>query len=430
MRFAILGCGARGQEFAGWIAAHPADARIVAIAEPDEGRRQLVGDAHAVPTDLRFARWEELLARPQLADAIINTTMDALHAASALAALGRGYHMLLEKPMATTLEDCAAIDDARRRHERLVCVCHSLRYHPVYSKVKQLLDDGAIGLPVSFDQLEGVEPVHQSHSFVRGNWSRERDGSFMLLQKSCHDIDVLMYLMGRGVARVSSFGGLSHFTPANKPAGAPARCTDGCPVEESCPYSSLKVYARGESWGRYIGLDRLTPEQRLAFLAHTEYGRCVYDGGNDAVDHQVVNFEFDGGATGTFTMTAFAPAGRMLRLHGTHGFIAADVQRHRIDLHRFWGRPQHEVIEVPQQPGPHAGGDASAIASLVEAIRRGDSSPILTGTDESLRSHAVVFAAEQARREGGVARIVPPVAFEPRTNQPTVELMQLTHSWK
>ena len=216
---------------------------------------------------MQFARWEDLLARPKLADVAIITLMDRLHAPAALRALELGYDMLLEKPMAVTLADCRAIDAACGRGGRIVSVCHSLRYHPTYAAIKQLLNDGAIGDVMSIDQLEGVDPTHQAHSFVRGNWGNESRSTFMLLAKSCHDVDIICYLVGRDCLRVSSFGRLSHFTHANKPAGAPHRCIDGCPVENQCPYSALKHYADGKGYAGWIGLDLLTDAQRQDFLA-------------------------------------------------------------------------------------------------------------------------------------------------------------------
>jgi predicted dehydrogenase len=233
----------------------------------------------------------------------------------------------------------------------------------------------------------------------------------MLLAKSCHDIDVLMSLVGDECARVSSFGSLSHFNPQNKPAGAPARCSDGCPLEPRCPYSALKVYGEPQTWGKYIGLDRLTQAQRDVFIRTSDYGRCVYDSDNDVVDHQVVNFEFAGGATGTFTMTAFAPGGRMLRVHGSHGYIAADVEALKIEIRSFWGSDTNpRAIVLPKEDGEHGGGDDNAMRCLTRAIRENDASLVLTGTQESLRTHAVAFAAEAARHEKRVVDIADFVA--------------------
>ena len=118
-----------------------------------------------------------------------------------------------------------------------------MRYSAIYQELKRLVDSGVIGELVSFDQLEAVEHIHQSHSFVRGNWGNESRSTFMLLQKCCHDLDILAHLAGKPCLRVTSFGSLKYFNKEHAPKGAPSFCTDGCPVELSCPYSSLKVYA-------------------------------------------------------------------------------------------------------------------------------------------------------------------------------------------
>ena len=143
LKFAVLGCGARGQLAADWIKRHPAEGTVVAIAEPDRARRDFVGNQLQIPQAMRFERWEDLLKQPRLADAVVNTLMDRLHCASAKMALDLGYHMLLEKPMAVTLDDCIAIDEARRTSNQIVSVCHSLRYHAVYREAKRLIDSGS-----------------------------------------------------------------------------------------------------------------------------------------------------------------------------------------------------------------------------------------------------------------------------------------------
>jgi predicted dehydrogenase len=303
--------------------------------------------------------------------------------------------------MATTLAECIAIDAARRKNNRIVSVCHSLRYQVVYREVKRLIAEGAIGEVMSIDQLEAVDPIHHSHSYVRGNWANEARSSFMLLTKSCHDVDILAYMMGREITRVSSFGKLSHFTRANQPKGAPHRCIDGCPVEKQCPYYAPKVYIDGP-WGNSVGLLHSTREEKIEFIKTSKYGLCVYDTDNDVVDHQVVNFEFDGGATGTFTMTAFAKAGRQLRVHGSHGEIHANIDARTIRLRKFWDPIEDDLITVPEETGGHGGGDDNVMGTLTEAIASNDPSKILTGTEESLKTHAATFAAEMSRREGRV----------------------------
>jgi predicted dehydrogenase len=402
----ILGCGARGRTFSDWILRNPEQARVVAVAEPLADRRNGLADQHKVPDDRRFEGWEAVLNRPRFGDLLVNTTMDQQHVASAVKGLDLGYHMLLEKPMAVTLKDCIAIDEARRRNERIVSICHSLRYHLVYAQARRIIESGLLGKVISLDQLEGVDPQHQAHSFVRGNWANESRSTFMLLAKSCHDVDVISYLVGAPCERVSSFGRLSHFTKANEPAGATSRCSDGCKHEPVCPYSARKIYLEDSPYAEVIGLTVKSPQERLDFIRTTNFGRCAYDMDNNVVDHQVVNFEFTGGATATFTMTAFAPGGRTFRVHGTHGFMEASVEKRTIDITHFWGEnPSKEHITIPKQEGGHGGGDGNVMARLIEAINKNDPSLVLTGTDESLRTHAVTFAAEMSRREKRVVEL-------------------------
>ncbi len=408
--FAILGGGARGQTFARWLSEHPEAGSVVAIAEPNAERRQIIAQMHEIPPAQQFETWEDLLAQPQLADVIINTLMDRQHAASVIPALKLGYHMLLEKPMATTREDCEAIDRVRRETGRIVSVCHSLRYHVVYAELKRLLAAGTIGKLITFDQLEAVDPAHFTHSFVRGNWSNELRSSFMLLSKSCHDVDVLAHLVDQPCRRVSSFGSLSYFRSENAPENAPASCLDGCPVEASCAYAAQKIYLRPESdWSKFLWTQQAphvkTPEDKVQYLKASPYGRCVYRCDNDVVDHQVVNFEFEGGITGTFTMASFhLPDTRCIRLQGTEGCLRADLHSNTVEWRRF-SDLANVRYQLPQQKGTHGGADDNLMANLIRALRANDPSLVLTTTEDSLASHKIVFAAELARREGRVVEL-------------------------
>jgi len=404
--FAILGAGGQGSMFSRWIREHRGSARVVAVADPDPIKRKRVADDHKLAADAQYETWEDLLARPKLADVIINTTMDRMHLASSVKALSMGYHMLLEKPMATSLEDCIAIDKAQREFKRIVSIDHSTRYSALYQEIKRLLNTGVIGELVSFDQLEAVEHIHQSHSFVRGNWGNESRSTFMLLAKSCHDVDILAHLAAKPCLRVSSFCSLKYFNKEHAPKGAPPFCSDGCPAESSCAYSSLKIYAtksdhtagHKSAWvARHAGIRQESYDDRLQALRHTNFDRCVFQTDNDVVDHQVVAFEFEGGITGTFTMTAFTPfGGRFLRLHGTHGYLRAESDTNSIEIHRH-ADCKVDRISIPTTV--HNSADDCVMRNFIDALRQNDPSLVLTPADESLRTHTIAFAAEKSRRE-------------------------------
>jgi predicted dehydrogenase len=276
----------------------------------------------------------------------------------------------------------------------------------VYERIAEILKAGTIGDLVSIDQLEAVEHIHQSHSFVRGNWGNEARSTFMLLAKSCHDIDIIASLVPQECSRVSSFGSLTYFKPQNAPAGSPTYCVEGCPAEADCPYHAVKIYGPETFWKRHAGFGGLDQNETKARLYESPFGLCVFKTDNDVVDHQVVSMEFAGGVTATFTMTAFTPwGGRYLRIHGTRGYIEAKVDQRTIDLWEFWAENRHTHIDFPADGGSHGGADGRLIKNFIEAVQGQDESLVRTGTTESLRTHSIVFAAEEARRSGKVVEL-------------------------
>lgn len=219
-----------------------------------------------------------------------------MHLEPALAFAELGYHIMLEKPMALDEPSCRAIVDAVERAGVILAVGHVLRYTPYTQVFKDVLDSGRLGDVVSVQHTEPVGHWHQAHSFVRGNWRRTDEATSMLMAKSCHDLDWLQYVIGQPPTRVSSFGRLSHFTPAQRPAGAADRCLD-CSVETQCAFSAKRIYGErlaggNHGWPLSAVVDEPTEKALDAALRSGPYGRCVYACDNDVVDHQVVAMEF------------------------------------------------------------------------------------------------------------------------------------------
>jgi predicted dehydrogenase len=409
--FALIGAGERGSAYARWIAAKPDRAKIVAVAEPREHQRARLADRHAIPPDRVFSSWRDLAALPRLADAAIVATPDVEHVPPAISLSAKGYHLLVEKPLAPSEADCRRVVRAVREAGVLFAVCHVLRYRPYTRLLKRIVDEGRIGEVLNVQHLEPVGWWHHAHAFVRGNWRRSDQASFMLLAKSCHDIDWLRHIVGRPIERVSSFGSLSHFRRENQPEGAADRCLD-CAVEPDCPYSAARLYrdmVRGgrTGWPVSVLTDDLTEAGVLAALRDGPYGRCVYTCDNDVVDHQVVAVEFAGGPTATFTMTAFTPhMDRRTRIFGTHGSIDGDGERLSI-CDFVTGRTEElSVSSAGMDAGSgHGGGDDNLMDAFTTAVATDDPAPILSGAAESLETHLAVFAAERARLAGTVERL-------------------------
>lgn len=409
--FAIVGCGHRGADvYAEWLLRHPERGRVVAVADVDAGRRGRSARAHGVPDAGAFSSGAALLAEPRLADALILATPDASHADLAVAALERGYDLLLEKPIATTpsdLERVAAVAVGRD-----VTVAHVLRYAPLMRAVKRVLEEGRLGQVVHLLHEERIGAWHFAHSYVRGNWRREADASPMLLAKACHDLDLLGWWVGAPVRSVASSGRLAHFRPERAPAGATERCLD-CPAAPGCPYDAAHLYlerfAGHDGWPVEVITDDPSPAGRRAALRTGPYGRCVYSGDNDVVDHQVVVLDFDGDVTATLVVNAFHPhIDRRLTLTGSHAELRGSLVTGELETvdHRS-GTVTPVAIGGAADDG-HGGGDGELMADFtarVAARRSGLPRPSPSGLEGALASHRLAFAAEAARAAGRTVRV-------------------------
>ncbi len=408
LKVIVLGAGQRGQTYTDVMAAQPQQFQVVGVAEPVEMNREYIRKKHNVPAENCVSTWEQLLERPRFADLAIISTQDKMHYAPAMKALELGYDLLLEKPVAPTARECMDIWQQAQKHGRRVMVCHVLRYTSFYSKVKQLLRSGVIGDVMSIVHTEGVGNLHQSHSFVRGHWGNEKESACMLLAKSCHDVDLLQWLMDDECSRVQSFGSLRYFTRENAPGGAPERCIDGCPHADECYYNAVKLYLDDKKnlWfrGAATGLVEPTDEDVRHALENTQYGKCVYKCNNDVVDHQVVNMEFTRGGTVSFTMSAFNKGGRKSNIMGTKGELFLDFEADEIKIFHFDTR-QFEILHTRTGlVSGHGGGDDGIVTALYDYLTGAKTADEVSEIGISCRNHLLVFAAEEARHNATVVR--------------------------
>lgn len=410
--FAICGCGSRGLEaYAPYQEQRPDQMKIVAGADIRPKRLAMLRERYGVPPERCFASDAELLAQPRLADVMIVATQDRQHVAAALSALEKGYHVLLEKPISPRLEECRALQQKAHETGKAVVVCHVLRYTKFYSVLESLLREGEIGKLETIDAVEHVAYWHQAHSFVRGNWRNDRETSPMILQKSCHDMDILRWLAGEPCLKVQSFGALDYFKAENAPEGAALRCLDGCKCKDDCPYDAEKIYITdprtgvhggGKGWPCGVLASDPTEEKLREALRTGPYGRCVFHCDNNVVDHQTVNLEFANHIHATFTMTAFTQScHRTIKVTGTLGEIEGDMAENTLHLRRF-GQPER-LIDLREEGGlysGHGGGDFGLMSSFCQLIASGGSQG-LTGVDASVESHVMALAAEASRLAGG-----------------------------
>lgn len=399
VRVAVIAAGVRGSHLAEQVARVAPPGRVVAVAEPDDARRTRFAQAHHLPGHAQFRSWEPLCDGDLVFDAAIVATLDNQHAAPVLACLRRGAHVLVEKPLADTVADCRLIEQAQRKAGVVVSVCHTLRYMEAFRRIKQIVAEGRLGHLIHVAHMEAIDHLRFTHNYVRGRWAREADNTFLLLHKCCHDIDFIAWLVDAPCRQVSSFGSLGFFTPARAPAGSGTRCLGDCTLRDTCPYSALRLYVDGDLTGRLQDLGAAeTRADRHAAVAHGPFGVCVWRAGNDVVDHQVVSMEFANGTTATCTMSGYsATHGRRTRLQGTRGELVFDEAADTLTIRDFGGKPP-ETISLPRPLAYHPE-DRDIVANWLAAIHDA-TTDVAVDAHEALRTHAIVFAAEQSRREG------------------------------
>ncbi|OMJ24956.1 putative oxidoreductase YteT [Smittium culicis] len=413
----VVGAGNRGSVYSQYAKTNPEKMRVVGVAEPSEERRAIFAAEYNIDPENCFESYYELAKRSKFADAVVISTLDALHASAVQALAPLKYNILLEKPMAVTLEDCTNIHKAVVENGIIMAVCHVLRYTPHYSELKKILDSGKLGEIYNVQHLEQIGETHFAHSFVRGNWAIEKDTSFSLMTKCIHDVDLVSWFIGNAkCTKISSFGSLSHFKKSKKPAGAgnAKRCID-CSYESECPYSAKKIYLEpaksGETgWPLNVLTNVVDIENIADAITNGPYGRCVYECENDVLDNQVVNFEFEDGKTASLTMIAFTKEEciRKTRIYGSKGELYSDGDN-EISFYEFNSKKTtvihpndlEEYKSFSLIPG-HVGGDFGIISCFVDSIINNDPSINKSESLEALKSHIYTFAAEESRRSNSV----------------------------
>ena len=484
-KFLIIGAGSRGCAYAAALKDYPG-ACVAAVAEPIAFKRESFGQKYiwnkTTPSEGQaFSSWQsfvdELQARRadqgrenslvETIDGVFVCTLDETHMEIITALAPLGLHIMSEKPLATTWEDCLKIYRALQPPGRgcpdvVFSIGHVLRYSPHNLLLRKLaLEDQVIGEILSVEHTEPVGWWHFSHSYVRGNWRKESTTAPSLLTKSCHDIDFLLWLLCSPYpgsqsqephlpSAVSSNGSLLYFKRSRKPesAGKATNCLS-CPAEAGCIYSATGIYERAQLREGNAGwpVNIVDPEiedlfhhpdhsrkdaasarlrQRLKEdydLQNTSkeiidgrpwFGRCVYEASNDVCDDQTVNMVWEEdekrrvfAKSATFHMVASTEAQceRRGRIYGTRGEISYDSRSIRV----FDFASKQAMVHSPEQPGGgHGGGDrglaqgfAKAVTAVKEqlmSVEEAQEGFLGCTFEEVIRSHGIVFAAEEARK--------------------------------
>lgn len=394
-----IGAGNRTNKYLEYVRRNPDKARLIGVVELNDLRRQKVADEFDLDASCCYTDYRDFFRSPLKADAVMICTPENMHFEPAMLAIEAGYHVLLEKPIAQTLEECLAIGEAARRKNVIVSVCHVLRYHPYFIKLKELACSGELGNIISINHCTSVGVDRATHSFVRGLWSREADTNPMLISKCCHDIDFLLWLTKTRCRKITSFGSLRWFRSKNAPEGSAERCID-CKVEAQCPFSAVDLYRVRRDWISNFDIPKgKTIDQVIEDeLREGKYGRCIYHCDNDVVDHQIVSMEMDSEVTINFSMDLFTLKDhRKTHICLTEGEIDGNETLLRVRRFRGGAETVYDFSNLSHQPF-HAGADLDIVADFIDAIHS-EEKYLRTSIDLSVESHRICFEAERSRKE-------------------------------
>ncbi|MGI6082502.1 MAG: Gfo/Idh/MocA family protein [Limnochordia bacterium] len=377
----VIGFGGRGRSLALRFHKHP-DTRIAGVADPSEAGRERAGEDF--PEAQLFASTEEMVKNGDI-DAVVITSPDYTHYENAVLALQHRKHVLVEKPMAQTIQHC---DDMITAWHSLAPECVfmvglELRYCSLFVRIRELLKEGVIGRVIMGHAVDNVATGHtyfhrpyRSKSYVRS----------LLLQKGVHTIDLLNWLMDARPTRVYATGGLNVFggdEPEDKECAT-------CDIIDTCPHAVTD------------------PEKQR------RQGLCVYSRAVDVEDNSMALIEYEGNARAVYTECHFTPEytreftfiGDKGKLYGY--FINSGDYRVRI-----WRRFSKDVEEfhVPPSPGSHGGGDDRLFEDFITCIKTGrqPEDSIVVARDSTAIAAA---AAESIERRVPVE--IPPCPVDPR----------------
>ncbi len=363
VKVGVIGCGARLRQLAGMLIRQFPQIEIAALSDPsDESIRRMREEV--CPHAVVFEDYRDLCAVPGLSWVMVGS-WNNYHREHVVSALESGKHVFCEKPLATTVDDCLAIRESHRRSGRIFFFGLVLRYADFYIKIKELLDAGYIGKLISFEFNETLEFNHGG--YIHQDWRRltEYSGGH-LLEKCCHDVDLVNWFVGSLPRRVASFGGRDFFNPPNK-------------------YHE----------------DRIGPNPHNGKAAYHgwESPECPFTLEKDIVDNQVAILEFENGVRGTFhTNCQSALIERRMYLLGTEGTLKGDLFAGVLECRRIGWETPVEVYKL--HGGGHGNGDGVLIKHLAGSILTGDEP--LTPIDDGITSTVVSLGIDHAMATGKV----------------------------
>ena len=284
-------------------------------------------------------------------------------------ALSEGKNVFSEKPLAVSVSECEEIKRIHEVKNLKFLISYPLRYSPHYNRIKRIIDEGKIGKIVSMEFNEVLKFSHGA--FIMGNWRRfvEFSGGH-LLEKCCHDMDLVNWLTGSLAKRVASFGGLNMFKPDNS----------------------------------YI-LERMEKEKEDVIGSYKKWVLNPFTSEKDVIDNQVVIIEYINGVRATFhTNCSSGLPERRMYICGTEGTIRADLFTGKVELKKIGSSEETKIILDEENKGGHGGGDPILVKELNRLMLGGEiyGSPLF----DAIKSVITCLGIDESMNKGEVVDLV------------------------
>jgi len=372
----MIGCGGRLRGVVGNVLKATDEAEVVAIFDPGEVSLERTREKFGNDV-VTYDDFNTLVKDPNI-DWVMVGSWNCFHAEAVIAAFEAGKHVFCEKPLALTVDDCLAMREAWKKSGKNFTIGFTLRYSPHYVKIKEIISAGTIGKILSMEFNETLEFNHGG--YIHADWRRKTEwaGSH-LLEKCCHDIDLVNWMVESTAVKVASFGGCDFFTPEN------------------------------EHYIKKLGKNK---EGGTAFQTWSEVRGGIpgnitnpFTDDKDILDNQVAIIQFANGTRSTFHTNCMCgiPERRMY-ICGTEGTMRADVMNGEIKVKRIGFDTEIEDMST-EASGGHGGGDQILGESIAATMLK--DAPPRSSLEDGLKSAFTAFGIDEAQRTGKVVDLAP-----------------------
>ena len=392
VKLAIIGTGLRGAyTYAPLIAKYKDKCEIVAFVENKKGRRDLFLEKYPVDKDMVFDNLNDFIAHDKLADAVIISHYDLLHYDTAQVLLVKGYDVLVETPVANSLDELVHLKEySLKNKDRLFMVAYNNRYSSFYTKLKEIVDDKKLGDLINISYNVDIGYQNFVHNYVRGNWRITSDTATIMLTNSCQDIDMMINLSKGKCQKVSCFSDLRIFNWENFNTKMSENCFR-CGEEELCPFSAKKIYLQEDKLINNSVHINPTKDNLEAILKQGPYGKCVFYCDNDVCDNLTSIFKFDNKVTSNFNINAFTKeSDKKIRLFFKEGEVEASFKQKEVKIKSFLNTDE-KIIKLDQENT-----DEKLFLDFIDRVKNKNYKSCISDVGSVIESHVATFAAEFA----------------------------------